>query len=572
MKHFGWLLILSSTCCDEVFSQVKLSEIMFDAAGSEAHDEFVEIYNSSETDSVDLAAWQLSDGPGFDTIVESNQGLILKPRQFGIILDGSYPGNSTTYDARLPQDCLILTIDNLTFGNAGFSNSTPETIALINSDGLVVSEYTYSLDNEMGFSDEKIDLAGSDLPENWANSRLLLGTPGMRNSVSPLNYDLGILSDDLLFSPPNLRAGETATIVGLINNFGLLPAQNFSAILFEDLNDNSLPETPEQIGSFDFPHPLASRDSATFEFRYENLVAGRHSFFIEVRFNEDEDTTNNLAEKKLLVGYPERTLAINEIMYSPLSNRAEWTEVFNPGSEAVDLNGWRISDSDTVAANVISAEILVPPAGYFVFAQDSSLLSIFNPPPGSFLILKPWPSLNNDFDSIVLFDLVGSQIDRVDYSSDWGGDTGISLEKVNPQLSANDSSSWSSCVAALGGTPGGQNSIFSDVLVSETTIAITPNPFSPDGDGRDDFAIISLQLPLTTAVINVKIYDVRGRLIRFLANNESSGSHKIIVWDGKDDNGLAARLGIYVVYLQALNAQAGQIKSGKQTLVLANKL
>lgn len=566
-----WLLFFFTMCAGEVLSQVVLSEIMFDAAGNEAHDEFVEIFNTSATDSFDLSGWQISDGSGFDSIIEVNKGVILKPGQFGVILDASYFGNSITYDDHIPENSLLLTIDNLTFGNAGFSNSTAETISLINSAGLVVSEYTYSLDNQMGFSDEKIDLAGPNTPENWGNSRVQLGTPGAPNSVSPLNYDLAVSPEDLMFSPQTVSAGETVTIFGFIENRGRLMASNFSAILYDDLNHNAHPETEEELVQFDFNEPLASGDSVRFEFRYENIAPDRHPLIVQVEFALDENVSNNLAQKELLVGYAVRALVINELMYSPLSNQAEWVEIFNPGFQTVNLIRWRLSDSGT-PTNDIAADIQIAPGGYAVLAQDSSIFDFFNPPAGAVTVLNNWPSLDNDFDSVVLYDLTGNPIDQVNYSSGWGGAAGFSLEKINPNLSSNDSSNWNTCVAFLGGTPGEQNSIFSEILVSDATITIAPNPFSPDGDGRDDFALITFELPLTTAVVNVKIYDMRGRLIRFLANNESSGSRKTLVWDGKDDNGQAARLGIYVVYLQALNAQAGEIKTQKQTVVLASRL
>ena len=41
-------------------SQIIINEVMFDAAGSEYHDEFVEIYNNTET-IVDLSGWMPSN-------------------------------------------------------------------------------------------------------------------------------------------------------------------------------------------------------------------------------------------------------------------------------------------------------------------------------------------------------------------------------------------------------------------------------------------------------------------------------------------------------------------------------
>jgi hypothetical protein len=265
-------------------------------------------------------------------------------------------------------------------------------------------------------------------------------------------------------------------------------------------------------------------------------------------------------------------VVINEIMYSPLSNQAEWVEIVNLSSETVNLQGWGLSDSDTASKSAIEDKPALPPNGYFVWAQNASLLDIFDLPNEFFAVLKNWPTLNNDFDSVVLYDLTGAPIDRVDYRQSWGGGSGISLEKINPHFASNDSLNWSSSVVVEGGTPGKRNSIFAESLPTETTLQIAPNPFSPDEDGRDDFAVINYALPLNTAVVNVKIYDLRGRLIRFLANNQPTGSQSNIVWDGRDDNGQKARLGIYIVFLQALNAQAGQLKAEKETVVLAGKL
>ncbi|MFQ5675803.1 MAG: hypothetical protein ACE5G1_07910, partial [bacterium] len=239
---------------------------------------------------------------------------------------------------------------------------------------------------------------------------------------------------------------------------------------------------------------------------------------------------------------------------------------------AIDLSQWAFSDSDTSRKSLFNANSLLPPHGFFVVSEDSSILARFNLPRQSFSILKSFPSLNNDFDSVVLYDLAGTVIDRVDYRSDWGGDLGVSLEKINPGLASSDKTNWSSSVAPAGGTPGETNSIFTQTLPSAADIKIEPNPFSPNNDGIDDFTIVRYELPLTTATINVKIFDLRGRLIRFLANNRAPGATGSIVWDGNDDYGQRARMGIYIVFLQAINAGAGVLKTEKKTVVLAGSL
>lgn len=554
-------------------SQVVLSEIMFDAVGSDAHDEFVEIVNLSETVTVDLTGWQISDGVGFDQIVPLEADLTLEPGQFAVILDASYMENSDTYDNLIPESSLIVTIDNQTFGSGGFLNSVGETVSLIDAEGVVVSEYVYSVGNESGFSDEKIDLRGSNEPENWSDSKTLFGTPGGFNSVSPLSLDLAILPEDLVFTPTTLKAGGSVTIEIKVRNLGVEPATNFSTVLFEDLNGDFVPGTGEELAApFEFVGTLASRDSTTFSLLLENLSSGRHPVSARIEFDLDEDLTNNLATGVVLVGFEQSAVVINEIMYSPFSDEAEWVEILNRSSKTIDLSDWMFSDSDSSEKVLIGADILLPPDNFLVLAQDSSFLNTFSPPVDSFTVIRSWPNLNNDLDSVVLYDLTRFTIDRVDYSSSWGGDRGISLERISPDLASNESSNWSSSAAFEGGSPGRQNSIFTRTLPSAITLTVAPNPFSPDGDGNDDFAVISYEIPVNTATVNLKIYDLRGRLIRFLVNNSASGSRNAFIWDGKDNEDQMARMGLYIVFLQALNAQAGVLRTAKKTLVLAGKL
>jgi len=572
-KFFVAVLLSLFTAFAPLQAQVVLSEIMFDALGSDTHDEFVEIINLSESVSIDLSGWQISDGEGTDSIVEFNEGVIIQPGQFGLILDLSYFDNSDTYDALIPEESLVMTIDNTTFGNRGFSNSTAETVSLINSDGEIVSQYTYVLGNDQGFSDEKIDLEGLNSPDNWADTKSSFGTPGAPNSVSLLNFDLAVLPDDINFFPEPVQAGQTLIITSTVRNVGKNSVDQFKLIFFEDFNGNLLADSGEELApAFEFSATLLPMDSTSFSLQSSNVSPGEHLIFAKIKFESDQDTTNNIASEQFFVGFPARTAVINEIMYSPLSNQPEWIEILNLSFWPINLSKWSVSDSDTGKRVKFGSHSNLAPNGFFVLAEDSSILDFFNPPFGSVSVSRKLPSFNNDFDSVVLYDPSDVIMDRVDYNKDWGGDSGISLEKINPVLASNDSTNWSSSVSIPGGTPGERNSIFTQTLPAEAGLSIAPNPFSPDNDGEKDFTIISYEVPITTASVNIKIYDLRGRLVRFLANNQASGSTNSIVWDGHDDTGRLSRIGIYVVFLQALNAEAGLLSTQKKTVVLAANL
>jgi flagellar hook assembly protein FlgD len=70
----------------------------------------------------------------------------------------------------------------------------------------------------------------------------------------------------------------------------------------------------------------------------------------------------------------------------------------------------------------------------------------------------------------------------------------------------------------------------------------------------EDFAVIRFNFELETAFINIRIFDTRGRLIRFLANGEPVAHQGHFIWDGKDDQGRMARIGAYICLVQALNS------------------
>jgi len=83
-----------------------------------------------------------------------------------------------------------------------------------------------------------------------------------------------------------------------------------------------------------------------------------------------------------------------------------------------------------------------------------------------------------------------------------------------------------------------------------------PNPFSPNGDGFVD----TTELPLfinSTVKVNCKIFDLRGRLVRYLVNAEKS-TNTTIQWDGRNDLGEIVPIGIYIYQIEV----GGQLTSG----------
>jgi len=440
-------------------AQIILSEIMFDPIGSEYYNEFIEIINISQADIVNLTGWQISDSSDADFIISHEQGIHLMPQQYAIVLDPGYFQNSEQYENLIPPEALILTIDDGSFGLQGLSNNYAEPVILISSAGDTIARYRYSLNNQPGHSDEKRNLFGGDSPENWANSKVLNGTPGFENSVKQLNYDVSL---EMMGFPPEVLAGQSITLIASITNIGLNSASNIEITFFEDLNLDSLVSIEEQIGQrILITDSLKTGENRQVRTVIDSLSSGPHFFFGKVYFPFDQDSLNNVSSTVVKIGFQTNVIIINEIMYHPSAGLAEWFELYNPGNEPINLQYWQFSDARTdKRINLSDFTFFVPSKGYLIIAEDSTIFDNFiNISCDVFIPSQVFPPLNDDGDQIILYDLIGTVIAQVKYEPIWGSELGVSLERKRWDNESNDPSNWGLSQNINGGTPGMKNSI-----------------------------------------------------------------------------------------------------------------
>ncbi len=559
-----WVLLLMLPCP----GQVVLTEVMFDPIGSEHSDEFVELYNAG-TVVVNLSGWQICDGSSCDEIIAPNGGAVsLLPGQYAVILDPNYFSDSS--DAYLmPPQALVATIAGATFGTNGFSNSVGEAVILRTADGDTAQHYLYTPDNAPGFSDEKRDPGGGNASANWGNSRWLNGTPGRRNSLTPADIDLEIRR----FTIPaaGLQTGVPVIFHLVVKNIGRRPLNGFTLQKFYDENGNLWADPGEIIETGEVPTELAPGDSLAVEDRFENPPYGPLRPGVYLSVPGDGDTLNNVATHPVFVDDPARVgIIINEIMFEPASGLGEWVELYNRGSTEVNLRNVLFADArDTLL--ISATDRWLPSGAFVVLGKDSAIAGQYGIPPDQLVIAGKFPTLNNDFDDLQLLGPSLVRYERVNYTGDWYGrkvERGISLEKINPEFNGQMPGNWAAAVATSGSTPGKPNSVLVQPGVSSADLDISPNPFSPDGDGHEDFAVIRFQLDTNILFVNVRIFDIRGRLVRFLANGMAVAGRGQLVWDGKDDNGRVARIGAYICYLQALDTERQTTRQFKKTIIL----
>ena len=525
---------------------VVINEIMYDT--DEKMDEWLELFNTT-ADSILLDDWTISDKR--KSVVLCDSSIYLPPGGYCEL--ANRPLLSTDSISQI-----ILSLPEL--------NNSGDELALRDASGTLIDSLVYRKEFGGGrnVSLERIRYENSSQPDNWATCRDSLGsTPGRKNSVSPKAHDAAIEGASLNANPQKPSSGEQVTLSVHVLNNGREPVDNVLVnFAYAPLSAFSF----LQLGSKTIAY-LDVGENAIIEITWQNIPAGVYVVRAEARMAGDMEAENNAALDTLFVTDSQEPLIINEIMYSPADGMGEWIELLNKGGHAAQFYGFTLSKSDSTQRTFICGEPLeIAPDGFVVIAHDSGLVGLCAAP---IIVLRAMPSLKNDADDISLCDGNGRLVDHLSYNEKMGGARGHSLERINPHVDSAELSNWTTCVSEAGHTCGARNSVAIELLPETVTLAAQPNPFSPDGDGIDDFVGISYSMPARAAQVNVKIYDIAGRLVRFLLNNEASGAQRTIFWDGADDEGARCSMGIYIIVLEALNETSMCTERAKKTVVLA---
>jgi hypothetical protein len=342
-------------------------------------------------------------------------------------------------------------------------NNTVDSLVLKDAVGQPIDavQYISAWGGAPGLSLERkcVDLP-SQLAMNWGSCEAALGaTPGVKNSIRILNYDLAM--DSLYLKPvtePPLP-GDSCWIFSRIRNTGLNPLTEY------ELHYRLGVDQPSYSGLFFLDtscfviQTLESLQTRVDSMLVKDLQGGVHPLRVAVLNDFDQDPSNDRAESVLQIGYNPGSIVINEIMYTPESGESEWFELYNRGSTAVNIARWDLKDAGNSWHRLTDSTIILAPLDYAVVAANADFRQGYPGFDRSLIVPGSFPTLNNASDSLCLRDAVEHRIETVYYDRSWGGAVGISAERRNPLSAAMDSSNWGSSIALEGATPGKANSI-----------------------------------------------------------------------------------------------------------------
>jgi hypothetical protein len=525
--------------------------------------EWIEIRNTTNQ-AFNIQGWRVGDLSGVSGPLPS---FILRPDS-SIILCGT---SATTQ----------LQVYGRTFGLTSFPSldNAGELIWIQNQNGVIihsveynVSWYNNAVKADGGWTLELVDVknpcAGSS---NWKPSTDVRGgTPALKNSVDGINTDqtppqvLRAFATDsvtinIWFNEPldSLR-GATRTNYQISNGIG----NPISAVTLSP----SFQRTQIKLGT-----PL--QRNQVYTITVSNVTDCRGN------------TIGGFNAAK--VGLAEKVdsfdIIINEVLFDPRESGADYVELYNRSNKLLNLKDLLLANRSSSGAvanfkNLSTDDVLIFPADYVAVTDNGTNVQqeydVKNP--AALFTISSMPSYNNDKSNVVLLNTQGSVVDELAYTDKWhfkliDNKDGIALERINPNGVTQSENNWTSASKNSGyGTPTYQNSQFRQDLQVQGEVTVSPEVFSPDNDGFNDFLIINYQFPETGYVANITIFDAAGRPIRALQRNTLCGQSGSFRWDGLNDKFEKLPLGPYIIFTEIFNLQ-GKVKKFKNQVVLARR-
>ncbi|MCZ2355161.1 MAG: lamin tail domain-containing protein [Bacteroidia bacterium] len=523
--------------------------------------EFVEIFNRSSK-IISLAGWKLTDGSSTATIND----FMLMPQQYLLIASSAVkqffePFGSTVGVSNFPS-----------------LNNSSDKLVLINNLGEIVDSVTYSdtwyqdnVKKDGGWTLERIDPNEfCHTTGNWiASNNSIGGTPGQQNSVIGSFIDTDI---------PQIK------IIQTINN------QEIIITFSENMNPDAIANPSLYFASPTLGNPMLITQLNDYQLLVRFSANIDSNFVYSIQINGQKDCSGNQAgtlrgEFFIPVAASAGDILLSEVLLSPPVGGQRHVELYNNSSKIISLFNWSLAKGDAITDSIISpkklsnSDLIIRPGKYLCFSKDTAWTrSWFLPPDTAQFARAELPTYSDSKDKVYLLSADNQIIDKLNYTNsmhfgDLLNKRGVALERLDYSRPTNMSGNWFSASADVNfGTPGYRNSQKKPDNQSNTEVSLSPEVFSPDEDGFNDFLAIQLNFPTPGTVISIQIFDAEGRKIRKLANSVTiSYEGEQVLWDGTDETGRKLSVGSYIFLVSAHNPTDGFHKEYKLTAVLAGK-
>lgn len=483
--------------------------------------EYLEIFNRGVEDTAVLIHWTLQIGNNTKELPE----IKIPPREYALILGNAF----SNYFTHLP---FIFCVSSLSIANDG------QTIALYNQRNEVMHSVSFmnSWHNNVikqngGWSLEMKDVGNPcGEKDNWDSSTSENGgTPGEENSIITNNEDylFPIIKKVTVLDSVTVKVFFSETIINGVTKFNF---QIDKDIIIESVSD--VPPT-----------------NSSFILHLANCLELKTIYTISITDSIVDCVGNQAVFASFNFAIPEKVdsfdLVINELLFNPFNeSNADFIEIYNRSDKVIDLSeiligvgGTNFPDKAVVADG---SGFQLFPSNYVVISKNAeNTLNDYYVANKSHLISSDsLPAFSNSEGIIYLTDRAFRVIDKIMYDEKMHypmliSTDGVSLERVHFNRKTQDENNWKSSAESNGfATPTYQNSQYSDTVALTEQFYVSPEVFSPNNDGFDDFSEIFCNFSESENRVSIGIYDKNGNLVKQLVNNKICNKNEIFLWDG----------------------------------------
>lgn len=395
------------------------------------------------------------------------------------------------------------------FVQIGGVSGTVDDVSLYRQDGSSNTKLIDGTDGTVGLDpvDVKIKVTKDSLGE-W---ELFIDTSAAKNNYisqgtatdltySQSNY-FGFLcnytstrSDKFFFDNIHLQ-GEAFqdTIKPSISNLNVLDSNTLELTFSEKVEQTTALNPSNYNVNKSFGNPTAvsypGNDSSIVNLSFSNNFGNGIEYYLTVE--NVADKSNNIMEVDSFpflyfqaVPADYRDIVINEFYpdFSPSLGlpEAEFVEIFNASNKVFDLENWSISDNSSTTT---LGSYILRPGEYLILCAQSDIANFQNY--GSALGLSSLPTLNNDGDLIQIRDNNNQVIDELTYDLSWYKDQsktdgGWTIEQINPFTNCTGKNNFKASTAAIGGSPGAQNTAFDTLPDTTAPVLLNAEVISTD--------------------------------------------------------------------------------------------
>lgn len=540
-------------------NDVIISEIMADPTPTKGlpEKEYLELYNRTGR-FISLNQWKFQYGNTTVTFPNVN----IEANEYIIVTSNANVKDFQGFG-------IVVGLSSFSLNNVGnaLTLKTPQNKTIFS---VTYSDKWYASGKNQGFSLEMIDKNFPCVEEsNWTSSTATLqGTPARSNSVEANKPDL---------TPPILSRFEinTPTSVKLVFSEKLDSLSAISKLAYsfdKNLIINQITIESPANRNVNLSLNAAIQENTVYKLNIKNI---------------SDCSGNVLKEGNSIIGNlkpaDSSDVVLNEVLFNPRTDGEDFVEIYNRSEKIISLKDWSLANIDAsgkvASIRVITANnFILNPKQFLVLTRNAKTVQnqYFKAKTENFLEISSLPSYPDESGTVVLLDANKKVFDRFAYHEDFhhpliDEKAGVSLEKIDFNKPSSDTSNWHSAASSEGyATPGYANSQGIKTEIVDDEFSVKPEIITPDGDGMDEFANILISSKLTSATVNINIFDVNGRLIRNLAQNQILGVNDTITWDGKDSGMQVVPVGYYILLAEVFNP-SGQTKQWKGKVVVGSK-